>query len=70
MEHSPIKQSVKAKSTSSSVAAEWREGWTKDAGLRERDMSGRRSGGMAEERERWGEEAWSYKSETKGQGSR
>ena len=70
MEHSPIKQSVKAKSTSSSVAAEWREESTKEAGLMEGDMSGRGSGRMAEEREIWWEEAWSYKCETKGQGSR
>ena len=38
----------------------------------EGDMRGRRprGGGMAEEREDWWEVAWSYKCETKGQGSR
>lgn len=65
--HSPIKRSDKGKRTSSSVGAEWREGWTKEAGWREGDMSRRRSGGgMAEEHE----EAWPYKCETMGQGSR
>jgi len=43
--HSPIKQSVKARSTSRRVAVEWREASTKDAGWREEDMEGRRSGG-------------------------
>lgn len=43
----PIKQSVKAKSTSWRVAAEWREASTKDAGWREEDMEAGRSGRMA-----------------------
>ena len=53
--HSPIKQSVEAKSSSSwSVAEEWREGSTKDAGWREEDMRGRsRGGGVIGEREDW-----------------
>lgn len=55
--HSPIKESVKAKSTSSSVGAEWMEGSTKEAGWMEGDMwerrrRRRRSGGMAEGRGR------------------
>lgn len=48
--YSPIKQSFRAKPTSSRVAVEWREGWTKDAGWREEDIFGRTRGGMAEER--------------------
>jgi len=50
----PIKQSVRAKSTSWSVAVEWREASTKDAGWREEDMYERAAEGRAVWRGRHG----------------
>ena len=60
---SPIRQSVKAKSTSSRVAEEWREASTRDAGWTEGDME--EEEWMAVGRELCREEAWSYIRQTR-----